>query len=219
MNTQKDYEEYRKKLKEYKKEYVMMEDEFMSTEKYVSFEDDNLKTYSEFYKELILKLGSEIDKAVKDLCDFLEIIEKSDDILVRKIIEKKNEKNKKHKKYAWDCFKKIREYPGFFEQPVYVSFSSKLNQVYPLKEIQNDASNSASWWNNYNVVKHEQQILCKEGNLENALSLLQVLYLILNIFNDIFIKVNDEFPKRLINESKIFDMNDNKIHLLYKEVK
>ena len=54
------------------KQYLALEADFMQTERYISFEEDNMSTYSQEYIKQLQTICGEIDVQCKEYCKFLD---------------------------------------------------------------------------------------------------------------------------------------------------
>lgn len=166
----------------YWKHYLLLENEFERTLLYVTFDEENFKTYSEMYLKLILEIGSEIDIALKELCKLLN----------------PSFNGKNMKKYK-ECIKENSS--EFILQEISViNRDMKFNVWEKWQENENEEdyykkndSISPDWWKVYNKIKHERTGYweidndknnnCKEyykfANLKNTIYAMAALYQIL----------------------------------------
>ena len=57
-------------LKNYWRYYLLLERRFQDCEQYVEISEENYKTYSMEFVNLILSIGSEVDVVLKEMCGF-----------------------------------------------------------------------------------------------------------------------------------------------------
>ena len=153
----------KRKYKDYFDYYVELENDFFSTESYVTIEEDNFKTFSIKYAKLYLSICSEIDCLLKEICKNL-----NPNSTASKINQYYPEIN--------SAFENFKLESVFFKK-------AKIELV-PWKEW--DESLSPKWWTYYNKVKHQR--LEKEdetnipyykyANLENVFNALAALYIV-----------------------------------------
>lgn len=150
-------------LKEFEKihidYYLLLEEDFKETFKYVSLSEDNFNTYSSAYLKLLLTIGSEVDVLLP---------------LIAKIYDSNCKEN------GYGCSKTILKNEPEFKE---IEFSLHncdivLNpwkcDVYP------------EWWTVYNELKHNRSSFSKEldpnkknyqlANLKNVIKALSGLY-------------------------------------------
>ena len=156
-------------LKEYWKRYIDLELDFFSSKKYISISNLNLNTFSSFFLDLILSLGSEIDILFQFLCRLY------------------GDNNSK----AIDGYKKtlIASIPNICDKQT--SLYDGINDLQtPFKNIN---STTPNWWRIYQELKHsDRNTLSKingktiytNANLENVLLCLSALYILLQLCNE-----------------------------------
>lgn len=152
-----------RKYKEYFDYYLELENDFFSTEPYVSIELDNYKTYSTQYAKIYLSICSEIDCLLKEICRNTERSTTANSI----------------DKY----FPIINShFPNFKIEGVY--FEKQKLELFPWEEWENNKS--PDWWKYYNKIKHhrlEEETSTgieyyKYANLENVINALAALYIV-----------------------------------------
>lgn len=161
-------------LKEHWKRYMDLELDFLSSKKYLSICDSNLKTHSAFFLDLILSLGSEIDILFQFICHL----------------------------YGDDSSKTITNYKATLnkELPNICNEQASLyegisNPQIPFKNLN---SSTPDWWRIYQEIKHNNREKNSEvngnkiyinANLENVLLCLSALYILLQLCNK---KINNK---------------------------
>ncbi len=147
-------------ISKYWNHYLILEEDFIKTSRYVDLDKENFKVYSvEFLKQLqaicseVEALFKEISgitaiKGVPTISDYAKFI-LSKDSWMSDIVEKN------------------------------INIKRKDIRLTPFKNWdENRASKSLSWWEDYNSVKHNRIINNKKANLENVLNSLSALYLL-----------------------------------------
>src|SRR5258706_6908262 len=136
--------------------FVTLCEDMEHTVRFVEPAPDNFGTYSTEYARLYLAIGSEIDVVAKLLCTSVNPSASLNGInSYRKII--------------------LIKYPTLPEVEVTVPRSEI--SLMPWKEWLGDTN--PNWWSLYNGVKHERNKHFKDANLENALSALAGLLVLL----------------------------------------
>lgn len=166
-------------LNKFWKYYIILEERFEGTTRYVELTEDNYSTYSIDFVNQIQTIGSEIDVIMKSMCG----LNSTDRSTITK--------------YATII---LNDYPDI------VSFEVKARDIsYKPFDGWNAerAADSLSWWSAYNNVKHGRNENFKDANLKNVLNALMALYLLEMLY---FKKIADdnEAPDTLIDASKMF---------------
>ncbi len=145
--------------------YLILEEKFEKSTRYVQLSSDNYATYSIEFVNQIQTICSEVD-------------------VVMKIMSGLEEKERcTIKDYAEIILKKYREIVEW-------EIVAKGIRCKPFEGWEtNNASKSLPWWNAYNNVKHNRNINLKEANLKNVLHSLMGLYLLEMMY---FKKLADE---------------------------
>ncbi len=120
----------------YWKQYLMIEKEFKLTEKYVTIDRLNFKSYSDSYGKLLLQIGSEIDVVAKKLC---------------------NEINANATANTIDQYAPL--ITGHFSEFTQVTVTCRGIDLNPWKGWTSGTSGtpgSPVWWRVYNGVKHNR---------------------------------------------------------------
>ena len=146
------------------KNYLLLEEDFISTFIYVTPEKENFKTYSNVYQKQILAIGSEVDVLKNLICKMY----KSDF----------NEKDENKNKIIIDNF------PDILKLELIFDFNIKLT----LKPW--NSNKEPDWWTVYNEIKHnricnadskgkqfdENKKWYQYANLENTINALAALH-------------------------------------------
>ncbi len=177
-------------------QYALLEKEFIDTMQYVSFEEDNYKTYSNKYAKLLLQIGSEIDNLMRNICGLTGRTSITD--------------------YADGLF---MIYPSLDRQKLIVK-GNKL-ELLPFDNWDKyNASQSLVFWDAYNKVKHDRIQNNKLANLENVSLGLGGLYILNEYYShDLYEKDKEEFSDELGYESSIFVLDNWIKHLRPSKVK
>jgi len=126
--------------------FVALESNLEATTRYVECCEDNYKTYSVAYAQIILSAGSEVDVVSKLLCNHVK---------------------SKNKPKNIDDYRKIlySEYMLLHELKILIP-RYDLNFT-PWDSWVSDKN--PDWWQLYNNIKHQRHDFYKEANLKNAL--------------------------------------------------
>lgn len=134
--------------------YLILEERFEDSLRYVELNADNFSTYSIDFVNQMQMIGSEVDVLMKSMSGF--------NATDRKCISD----------YAVVI---LTVYPDIVNWEVKARDIS--NKPFAGWNVSNAAS-SLSWWDAYNNVKHGRDGNFKEASLENTLNLLMALYLL-----------------------------------------
>ncbi len=153
--------------------YKGLEEEFINAIKYFPFEKEYAKIWSEFFGDLLIKVGNSIDSYFRNMLKDSKFDSFPNVIALRE----------KKEKIDINYFRK------FFE-PIYKLSDAEIDISYglifydtkhcPFAEFKNDQI--PPWWTSYNHVKHKWFDCIKEATLENVVSALAGLFL-LNILH------------------------------------
>ena len=148
------------------KQYLLLEKDFLETDEFVTIDKDNYKTFSSRYTYLILNICSEMDSVAEEFCRF---VEKTDKIKQKTIVLKIDRILSEDNKLKYTRVK--TRYP--YSEMHFVPFQKFDDGV------------SASWWQDYNKVKHfrannpENNIPNYQlANLKNVMYALSALYIL-----------------------------------------
>lgn len=141
----------------YWKHYLIIEEDFIKTHRYVELDRDNFTTFSVEYTKLLQSIGSEFDVVSKEICKFYGYYNKS------RIFE-----------YAPVI---IQSFTDLCSQKLMVKSNNSI-VIEPLKDwtIQ-PYYKSPKWWTSYNKIKHDRVNNFALANLENVIFGLASLFL------------------------------------------
>ena len=149
-------------MKNYWRYYILLEKKFIGTLNYVELAEANFSTYSVEYAHQLLAVGSELDTFFKIYCGF------SLDERRKNIID-----------YTRHI---MSEYPEITSQSVEI-YNTAI-KLTPYEEWtrwnQQDSKskNLLSWWDSYNLVKHNRQENITKASMGNVVTALAALHLI-----------------------------------------
>ena len=180
----------------YWNQYVLLEEEFQKTATYVELDTHNNATFSIAFLKLLLGIGSEIDNAFREICG----------------ITGRTDMNT----YAPIIFQK---YPGITTQKVGAKNTSI--QLVPFRGWNlAQPSQSLSFWDAYNAVKHDRISNYQKASLENTLNALAGLYIIeMYRMNELYFSDLDAFNSLPDHESDLFIMDSWEQHLRTSKLK
>lgn len=178
-------------LNNYWKYYLVLEEDFLKTLRYVSLDRDNFITFSTEYTKQYQTICSEIDVICKEICDIIKPGSKPSTIV----------------QYAEIILKEI----GTIKADRVTVKNYGAIDLYPwsLWQLKDGFSEykSPSWWTNYNGVKHNRSLNFKEAKLENVLNALAALY-VLEMYCYDCIKEDSPYPPFPLPRSELFTLND-----------
>lgn len=168
-------------LDKFWKYYLILEERFENSIRYVELQRDNYSTYSIDFVNQIQMIGSEIDVIMKAMSGFCAT-------------DRKN----------------IADYASVIlvKYPDIVNWEIKVRDIVYIPFGGWNASNAASslpWWEAYNDVKHGRDGNFKKASLENTLNALMALYLLEMLY---FKKIaeDENKPDVIVDGSKIFSI-------------
>lgn len=161
--------------------YLLLEDKFEQSIRYVELDVDNYATYSIDFVSQIQSIGSEIDVIMKVMSGFC-------------FTDRKN----------------IADYASVIlgAYPDIVNWEVKSRNIVckPFEGwTQVNAASSLSWWEAYNSVKHGRDGNFRNANLENVLKSLMGLYLLEMLFFKT-LTTQENLPDVLKKESYLFSI-------------
>lgn len=142
----------------YWKHYIILEEDFIYTHRYVEISKNNFGTFSVEYTKQLQSIGSEFDVICREICKYYGFYDKGSisdyaSIIIPKFINIQNEN-------------------------VIIKSNKSIN-IKPLGDwIIKPKHKSPEWWRAYNKIKHDRANNLKKANLENVLLALASLYLI-----------------------------------------
>ena len=164
-------------LKSYWSHYVLLEKDFLETQRYLEIDEFNAKAYSNEYLKQYQSICSEIDVFCKEFCKILDSTSTAENI-------------HHYCKYIIDS------YNDFADKKIYVRAWQKdiqpwLNWNYKINTNKNGVSKVSStppkWWTIYNKVKHQRTTAMssygnipfyKHANQENIVNALGALFIL-----------------------------------------
>ena len=188
--------------------FLTLEKDFLNTERYLTFDEDNFRSFSVEFAKLMQTICSEIDVLLKEYCKFLKNDYRSDTIA----------------KYAYIITshrKEILNQEVFLKKKKHIKFKPWEKWEYTLnldaKGIQKVNGTPPQWWTMYNKIKHERTTFSKThkkhffkfANLENVLNALSGLFIIeMYFYKDIVVKIDKNFPLYPFERSFMFDIDE-----------
>lgn len=191
-------------IKSYWNYYLELEEQFISTKKFVEFDDSNFYTYSVEYLKLLQAVCSEIDVVAK-------ILAEECDASFRKL------KNINIQKWGYYIKK---EYSNIENLNVIFNIDYKITPWHNWSYIKykdgrgttrfklDKEKKTPEWWTAYNKVKHERTSHYKHGKLnytranqKNLINAFAALYILENLLMD---RLNKENSKYKARESNLF---------------
>lgn len=152
------------------KQYLLLEEDFLETDEFVTIDKANNDTFSNRYTYLFLNICSEMDSVAEEYCKF---IEKSDKCKQKTIVYKIKE--------ILDTDTKLKNMTVKTKYP--------YSEIYFVPFQSFDEESSAGWWQDYNKVKHFRADIPEKGvpnyqlaNLKNVMNALSALYLLCQSF-------------------------------------
>lgn len=144
-------------LSKYWNYYLMLEDDFYKTTRFVELDPRNYNTYSVEYAKQYQSICAELDGLCKTICTYYNQSSCNNIKQYAKIILKK---------YTNISSKKIKVLKNSIE-------------LQPFKEWRIDPEyKSPSWWSEYNKVKHNRIDNFEKANLLNVINALSGLFLL-----------------------------------------
>ena len=114
-------------------QYLLIEDDFLLTTKYVTLEEDNENAYSNEYAKILLETGSEVDVVCKELCKLNDV--KSNNI--------------------FDYGKTIKKvFSGYGDVTIDIKLTH--TRLQPWISWSGEDLDSPEWWKAYNIIKHDR---------------------------------------------------------------
>ena len=162
--------------------YKSLEDEFINATKYFPFESKYQEIWSEFFSDLLTKIGNSIDSFFRNMLKTEAIFQSYPNV---KLLKQADELRKK-KGYP-ERNRDINYFIDFFE-PIYQLSNVEVDVAYgltfyeskhcPFNEFKN--KQPPFWWTSYNHVKHTWFDCIDEATLGSVVSALSGLF-VLNI--------------------------------------
>ena len=172
--------------------YKRLEEELISMTSDIRFDDYQIKTYSDRFLEILIRISVEIEALSKELylLNGGEIIEPESDMYFDTVCLQFLEEK-------WNICKKCVILDG-----IYFSFNNEENKVlFPLKKSNKRGSSGSGWKRAYQAVKHNRSKNYRSGNMKNCIDALAALY-ILNLYYK-----NEEYYLNDLKEANEFDQS------------
>ena len=197
-------------IKNYWNYFLLLEQDFLNTEKYISIDINNAHSFSIEYLKLYLSVCSEVDVILKTFCKLVDNAYKGDNIMEHLYLLT-NQFN-----YLTEQKVILNKYDLTFMPWVDVNIEVRYAK-YGYKKYKGNLPN---WWHHYNNVKHKRTEINSKfnksnfnfANQENLLNALAGLFIIekkllwyINIKN---IKPVDKKTKIEYQKSKLFEKDD-----------
>ena len=142
----------------YWKHYLVIEEDFVKTHRYVELDENNFTTFSVEYTKLLKSIGSEFDVVSKEICKFYG-------------------HDNKNKIYEYAPII-IRNFTDLCDQRLEIKDNNSI-VVEPLKDWRVQPQHkSPKWWTSYNKIKHDRVNNYAQASLENVLLGLASLFLV-----------------------------------------
>ena len=172
------------------KQYLALEADFMQTERYISFEEKNMSTYSQEYIKQLQTICGEIDVQCKQYCKILDNTFNGNNMLSYANTILCNRSN----------IKSAVVYCGDLQLKPWEEWSSDPCDP---NNGNNPLNVSPTWWKDYNKVKHERLATDSNGdfwythaNFENTVNALAALYVIcMNCYKDLAVAEGNRMTK------------------------
>lgn len=183
--------------------YLQLENDFLSTLKYVEFNETNYKTYSIEFLRLYLAVCSEIDVLGKVLAKFCDEKFKPEDRknnIIKWSFEVQSDFNLAEQRV---CFKDFST-----ELIPWKNFVTESKPEKPNQKVLKENCQTPLWWRNYNSVKHNRAFIhangetnYKKANLRNLTNAFGALFILEQFC---FKKLNLDASNNSIKQSKLF---------------
>lgn len=164
-------------VKVYVTDFYMLEEELLATDKYVSIDKKNYKTFSAKYMQLFLSACSGIDSLAEDFCTALD--------------ESNNVINKRMSMFQRFLQIKNDYLENISNERVEVNLNGCKIPIVPFAKFSEQSC--GDWWQAYNHVKHRRagEVKSSNGNmfnyelanLKNVMFALSAYYLLISIVN------------------------------------
>lgn len=178
--------------------YKNLEKEFIQLADYIHFADDQMKVYSMYIGDLIIRCAIEIEAISKEL--YFNLGWNSDPV---------EDGNKRDLYFDTDCLELLEKEWMLSKKQVIVSastfyFTEDTNRILaPLYKANKRGTSGSKWKQAYQAVKHNRKSSLKMASIENLLHSMGALF-ILNLYykNETFsigrvYRTNNEFDNRV----------------------
>lgn len=179
-------------MNKYWRYYILLEKKFIETLNYVELAKENFSTYSVEYAHQLLAVGSELDTFFKIYCGF-------------NLNDRKNIGD--YTRYI------ISDYPQITAQVVEIyNTEITLTPYEEWSQWNTHSGNLLSWWDAYNLIKHNRQENITKASMGNVITALAALNIIEMKYLQIITKETKEFNKPE-NSSSLFELTDWKFNV------
>jgi len=173
--------------------YERLENEFLNATLYVPLVDAHKQVWSEFFGDLLNKIGNSIDSFLHMMIDDYDF-----DTEYQHVSTLRKSKRKRDITYFRDFFEPIFQ---LSDSKVDVSYGlTEYGIIYPFKKFGNDSV--PDWWNSYNHVKHQWFDCIQEATLQHTIEALAGLFMLNVLYK--------KSRKYLLRENVIFCGYDEK---------
>ena len=174
----------------YWKQYRLLEQEFLQSRMYVEFDVTNFRTISTAYIKMLLEIGSEVDNVMREMCSLTGRSNITD--------------------YAVYI---LGKYPNIVSQKVTV-IDSSISIIPFIGWNTSYASQSLSFWQAYNHIKHDRIANRVEASFENVLNALGGLFILeMYRFSELYVTDVDVAINMPEDDSKIFLLDAWETHM------
>ena len=181
-------------MNKYWRYYLLLEKKFIETLNYVELAKENFSTYSVEYAHQLLAVGSELDTFFKIYCGF-------------NLNDRKNIGD--YTRYI------ISDYPQITAQVVEIyNTEITLTPYEEWSQWNTHSGNLLSWWDAYNLIKHNRQENITKASMGNVVTALAALNIIEMKYLQIITKETKEFNKPE-NTSSLFELTDWKFNVTF----
>lgn len=180
-------------MNKYWRYYLLLEKKFIDTLNYVELAEENFSTYSVEYAHQLLAIGSELDTFFKIYCGF-DLCGRGKNIV--------------------DYTRHImNECPQITTQGVGIDNTEiTLTPYEEWSQWSTQSGNLLSWWDSYNLVKHNRQENITKAAMENVVTSLAALHLIEMKYLQVITEETQE-PDEPESSSELFILIDWKFNL------
>lgn len=165
--------------------YLVLENDFLTTERYIAFDNNNFKCFSNEYIKQYQSICSEIDVILKSICKEINTASNAGKITEYTPVV-------------------LSQWSNIVNQTV----DARGLSLQPFKDwTVSPGFNSPFWWTPYNNVKHNRLCYYQSANLENVINSLAGLY-ILELYLVKYIGDRDNDMDVPNDISKVFSINN-----------
>lgn len=163
--------------------YKNLEKEVIELSNVIHFSDDQLKVYSTYIADLLVRCSIEIESISKEI--YNRICKKTDSI------------DKKNLYFDTDCLDLLEKKWNIGKRKVIVSapyfyFSDKNKIFSSLNKAHRRGDKGSKWKQAYQAVKHDRKNSLEKGSIENLLHAMGALYILNIYYKDEVIKLRNK---------------------------